>query len=226
MNKEEVVSTFVMCVVSVLMLIGFTIAWYSGAMAHAAVLGMDMLADDMQNIIIALESGGEDVAILAEQGEYADVGLDELDNIQPGEMAPGAFGEVTFYITPLEDEISVCDILPAICIRQGSDEWYSGENNVAIDEDAEADAGEGGETVTIEKLYDIAQNHIAFFTDEQMQNEITEDNPLQLTWAESERMVEKPVTVYWKWHYEYPFTAEEDSTMTSEAKETAIDEYD
>ena len=94
MNKKEIVTSAVMCIVCVLMIVGFTVAWYSGNQENATVTGMDLSAAESEDVIIALTSGGEDISNLAlneiEGDEYADIGLDMLENTE-GKMAPGAY---------------------------------------------------------------------------------------------------------------------------------------
>ena len=109
MRKEDVVSAAVMTIVSILVLIGFTVAWYSGVFHFALITGMRMQAAELNSIIIALEPGGEDISVLEknqiEDDEYADIGLQEMTNIEAGKLAPGQFGKVTLYVTPSDKEI-------------------------------------------------------------------------------------------------------------------------
>ena len=62
MKKEDFVSTLVMTTVSILMLVGVTIAWYTAVYAHPTVTGMNMEAAEVGGIKIALKAGGEDIA--------------------------------------------------------------------------------------------------------------------------------------------------------------------
>ena len=57
---------------------------------------------------------------------------------------------------------------------------------------------------------------------------IEEGNPLRLTWTdeESDALKEKQVVIYWKWYYEYPFTADEMAALTEEEQKQKIDQYD
>jgi len=216
MNKEEVVTTLVMSLVSVLVLIGFTVAWYRNDFAYAAVIALDMEAKELESIIIALEPGGQDIMDLAKNDtpgdEYAEIGLAELNNIENEKLAPGAFGEVAFYITPLDEQISICSVVPTIHIKQGvSSSWYTGEEVVGA---------------TTEELYEITQRHIVFFSDEAMTQKIDATTPFEVAWAEDERKTEKEVILYWKWYYEYPFTETEKEELDDAEEQNKIDEYD
>lgn len=222
MRKEDVVSATVMTIVSILVLIGFTVAWYSGVFHIATLTGIRMQAAELNSIIIALEPGGEDISVLEKNNiaddEYADIGLQEMTNIETGKLAPGQFGKVTFYITPSNKGIEYCNILPTVWIRQGEKEWYPGEGGAASDD--------AGENVGLEELYEITQRHIDFFADEEMTQKIDEKNPLQITWSEADGDMEKEVIIYWQWYYEYPFTDEEKEGLDEDGEQLKIDEYD
>lgn len=230
MKKEEVVSTGVMTIVSVLVLIGFTVAWYSADLGRPTVLGMRMLAAEMGSIKIALTSGGEDISVLAENDiegdEYADIGMEKLTNIENGKLAPGAFGKVTFYVTPTEEGIEYCDIVPSVEITQDGVTWYSGKQYAEERDSAEEGESANDSTITLARLYEITQEHVEFFAVDG--TKIDEAMPLHLTWSEDEskNKAEKVVEFYWKWHYEYPFTEAENRELDEDAKQQKIYEYD
>lgn len=221
MKKEEVVSTSVMTLVCFLVLIGFTVAWFTLNVGCPTVLGMQMFAGEKANVKITLESAetnpdAEDVAVLAEQGVYADIGLEELINIENGKLAPGAFGKMTFYVSPKERGIEYCEILPEVWVGQNERAWYPGAEDI--------------ETPELKRLYEITKRHLVFFSDEKMTQQfvIEEGNPLRLIWTdeESDALKEKQVVIYWKWYYEYPFTADEMAALTEEEQKQKIDQYD
>ena len=247
MKKEEIISTGVMTLVSALVLIGFTVAWYSAASENATATGMEMSAKQVGSIKVALEQGGEDISVLVsndvEKDEYVDIGLSELTNVGSEgneEMAPGAFGKVTFYITPSYTSVQSCSIVPTLGIRQEAGDWYFGDTGAGDVEtgDGTGDAGAGdgtGDTgtaegdntvVTIEELFEIAERHIDFFADEAMTQKIDLNTPFELTWTDEEGAVEKEAVIYWKWYYEYPFTDEETNTLDAAEQKLKIDEYD
>lgn len=241
MRKEDFVSTLVMTTVSILMLVGVTIAWYTAVYAHPTVTGMNMEAGEMGSIKIALEPGGEDIAVLQqdniEGNEYAQIGLEELLNIEEGQMAPGAYGKVVFYVTSLNQDITSCRVVPSLM------PGYE-ENFVADYEDGVVPENE---TVTINNsekvINDVLEEHFDFYTDEDMTTPVNADSPMEvilidetkdeLKWDETNGIgQEVTVTIYWKWHYEDP-TATADNpvntdgtAMSAEDIENAIYDYD
>ncbi len=216
MKKEEFVSGLVMLIVSVMVLVGVTIAWFNSS-DNVFAKGMRVKAAGPNSVKIALEPGGEDIGILAEDddpdNEYADIGLAELTNIETGKMAPGAFGKVTFYVTP-KNGVKKCNITSLVQIRQGEGTWYpdilGGTENSA----------------EIQALCEQVGRHVTFYSDEAMTKVINEDNPYQLLWSDGEAETEKPAVIYWIWHYEYPFTQEEQDSLTEEQKKALIELYD
>ena len=48
---------------------------------------------------------------------------------------------------------------------------------------------------------------------------------MNIKWAENELTAEKQVDIYWKWHYEYPFT-DNDSDLTEEQRAEKVLMYD
>lgn len=222
MKKEEVISAGVMAIVSMLVLIGFTVAWYTGIFNLSTITGMRLKAAEMNNIKVALTSNGEDISVLSEDEKYADIGLQEMTNIESGKLAPGQFGKVTFYLTPSDEGIEYCEIMPTVWIRQGDENaaWYPGES------DEEAGGTEAVIATDLEELYEITQRHIDFFSDEAMTKKIDEDNQFIIPWSETDGKSEKEVVIYWKWYYEYPFTETENTVLNEVQKQEKIDEYD
>lgn len=214
-NKEDAVSAFVMTIVSALVLIGFTVAWYTKS--YATVTNMQMVAAEMGGIKVALESGEEakDVSELAESGIYADIDIDKLLNVD-GKMAPGAFGKVTFYVTPMDNTVTLCNVVPATAIKQGEAEWYFEKYGEDVN----------SEPKNITDLYNLVQAHIEFFADEAMTIKIDKNNPLEIAWSDQELMTEKETNIYWQWHYEYPFTVDESNSLSKEEKKELIKQYD
>lgn len=232
MRKEDFVSTLVMTTVSILMLVGVTIAWYTAVYAHPTVTGMNMTAEEQGSIKIALESKGEDIAVLRENDiegdEYAEIGLEDLLNIENGLMAPGAYGEVVFYVTSLNKSITSCQVIPSLV--PGYEETF-----------ADSYDGEVPESVVVtinneqKKIVDVLEEHFDFYSDEEMTIPVSFDEPLVVElinnttypWDEEKKVgTEVMVTIYWKWHYEDPEATAADSTMTGDEKEAAIYDYD
>lgn len=222
MKKEQIIVSFVTVIVGILMLIGVTVAWYSVGNNQAVVSGMQMQITEVGDVTIALETHGQDISVLVaddiEGNEYADTGLEQLTNIEDGKLAPGAFGKVTFYITPNNKNVTTCSITPNVMLKVGDETWYMCEVTEAVS---------SGDASVESQLYDIATRHIAFFADEQMLQEIRDDVPYELEWTyeEAKNGLEKTAVIYWKWYYEYPFSEGEQSLTATEKKEK-IDIYD
>lgn len=221
MKKEEVISAGIMTIVSILVLIGFTVAWFSGVLT-ASVSGMHLKAAEMNNITIALTEGGPDITSLEGDARFVDIGLQQMTNVEADKLAPGQFGQVTFYVRPSDDGIEFCDIYPKVWISQSqineentSYAWYPG-----VDESA----WEPGDKLDeLEQLYEITGRHILFFEDASMEIPITEAK--HVIWTESDGNAEKAITIYWKWHYEYPFSPEE-LELSAEEQQSLVDIYD
>lgn len=222
MKKEDVISAGIMTIVSMLVLIGFTVAWFT--VGGVGVGGMYLEASEMNNIIIALEEGGKDISALGENSKYVEMGLQDILNVEQNKLAPGQYGQITFYVRPTDIGIEYCDIHPRLwisCNQGGGDyEWYPG-----------ADEGASlarAEVMELEELYEMVGKHIQFFQDEDM-TKLIEDS-FRVEWSEEDGKSEKPITIYWKWHYEYPFyqyyTEEALEELTVDAKQELIDTYD
>ena len=100
-----------------------------------------------------------------------------------------------------------------------------GNNSEAIEIDSNTE-----NVLTIEELYELVNAHIEFFSDAEMTQRITQDNMYTLVWDEEQAYVgefleEKQAVIYWKWHYEYPFDAEE-AMLPNAQKAEKIDNYD
>ena len=215
MKKEDVISAGIMTLVSILVLVGFTVAWYSKVFTAFAT-GMKLKAAEMNSITIALTEDGPDISTLEGDSKYVDIHLQQMTNVEADKLAPGQFGEVTFYVTPSDEGIVFCEIMPTVWIRVGDENvpWYTGE-----------EASEGEVTQAAE-LYEITQRHIDFFADAEMTQKVDMETPFHVDWSESDGNAQKEMTIYWKWYYEYLFSAEELQTLTAEEKENLINNYD
>ena len=224
MKKEDVVSAGIMTIVSMLVLIGFTVAWFTRP--GVGVSGMHLQAAEKYDIIVALTPGGKDISTLGE-GRYVDMDLKEMTNVETGKLAPGQFGKITFYVRPTDVGIRHCYVRPQVWISQsaagGIYEWYPGEGEVISLAE--------GEVLQLEELYEIVGRHVQFFEDEGMTKLIPPEGVL-VEWEEAEAnaKAEKEINLYWKWHYEYPFsqyyTEEELEQLDAENKKNEIDTYD
>lgn len=217
------VSALVMTTVSILMLVGVTIAWYTQVFAHPTVTGGKMTAEEQGKLKIALEESGEDISNLQGDDKLVKIGLEELMNIENNQMAPGAYGEVVFYITPLGRSIDSCQLKPFL-VPGYEEEFESGYVN-GVPEDT---------TVFInnvqKKISEVLEEHFDFYYEiDDVTVEVNKETPMTiaLEWDEQNNVGrEKKVTLYWKWHYEDPKATALDSTMSALEKEAAIYDYD
>lgn len=215
-RKENILIFSVMCIVTLLVIVSATFAWYTGESSTASVMGISLGAKNENDLKIAKTLGGADISNLPEDERAFDIGIDELTDIEPNQIAPGAFGSVTFYITPLNNLVTGYKITP----------------NVILDEQAMA----GMDEAEAAQFLDILNRHIKLFTDNTYTTEILdvfEDNRKAgvpgsgLSWnTAADTGIEKEVTLYWKWYYEYPFTQIEIDTLTDREKKDKIVAYD
>ncbi len=288
MKFEEIISSFIMVIVTGLVLVGFTIAWFTNSHLPA-VTGIEVMAAAMGSVQVALKPEAEvgvDISELEGDAKYAEIGIAEFTNVDDGELAPGTYGQVTFYVKPITSAVTACNIVPIVRISQDGSTWYpviesvdgdgssagtdgtdgetgsgagtgtdvesgsgagtdgesgsgagtdgtdgetgSGAGTDGTDGETGSGAGSASTVVTIEELYELANGHIEFFwlTEEGELQKITEENPYKLTWTAENALEEQPAEIYWKWHYEYPFSTDEEASLSAEKKEELIDKYD
>lgn len=208
MKRNKIIQLTVMSILSILMLVGFTVAWFSGDLGSALAKGMQLRAEEQGDIRIALKEGGADISTLEGENKYVNVGLEQLTNIEFMEngtkvykMAPGAYGQVVFYVTPLKQDVGSCTVVPEVRLKDKAG------NLVAQDSD----------------VYRIANEHIIFYyyktgeTTPTLLNMTTvsgkdgtrvtmrESAVFPLEWDSTANTgIEKKITLYWRWDYEYP----------------------
>lgn len=208
MKRNKIIQLTVMSILSILMLVGFTVAWFSGDLGSALAKGVQLRAEEQGDIRIALKKGGADISTLEGENKYVNVGLEELNNIEFVEngvkvykMAPGAYGQVVFYVTPLKQDVGSCTVVPEVRLKDKDG------NLVAQDSD----------------VYRIANEHIIFYyyktgeTTPTLLNMTTvsgkdgtrvtmrESAVFPLEWdSTNDKGSEKEITLYWRWDYEYP----------------------
>lgn len=208
MKRNKIIQLTVMSILSILMLVGFTVAWFSGDLGAALAKGMQLRAEEQGDIRIALKKDGADISTLEGENKYVNVGLEELNNIEFVEngvkvykMAPGAYGQVVFYVTPLKQDVGSCTVVPEVRLKDKDG------NLVAQDSD----------------VYRIANEHIIFYyyktgeTTPTLLNMTTvsgkdgtrvtmrESAVFPLEWdSTNDKGSEKEITLYWRWDYEYP----------------------
>lgn len=208
MKRNKIIQLTVMSILSILMLVGFTVAWFSGDLGSALAKGMQLRAEEQGDIRIALKEGGADISTLEGENKYVDVGLEQLTNIEFMEngtkvykMAPGAYGQVVFYVTPLKQDVGSCTVVPEVRLKDKDG------NLVAQGSD----------------VYRIANEHIIFYyykageTTPTLLNMTTvsgedgtrvtmrESAVFPLEWdSANDKGIEKKITLYWRWDYAYP----------------------
>lgn len=208
MKRNKIIQLTVMSILSILMLVGFTVAWFSGDLGSALAKGVQLRAEEQGDIRIALKKGGADISTLEGENKYVNVGLEELNNIEFVEngvkvykMAPGAYGQVVFYVTPLKQDVGSCTVVPEVRLKDKDG------NLVAQDSD----------------VYRIANEHIIFYYYKTGETTPTLLNMTTVSGADGTRVtmresavfplewdstantgIEKKITLYWRWDYEYP----------------------
>ncbi len=208
MKRNKIIQLTVMSILSILMLVGFTVAWFSGDLGAALAKGMQLRAEEQGDIRIALEIGGADISTLEGEDKYVDVGLEELTNIEFVEngtkvykMAPGAYGQVVFYVTPLKQDVGSCTVVPEVRLKD--------KDGNLVTEDCD--------------VYRIANEHIIFYYYKAGKTTPTLLNMTTVSGADGTRVTmresavfplewdstantgtEKKITLYWRWDYEYP----------------------
>lgn len=208
MKRNKIIQLTVMSILSILMLVGFTVAWFSGDLGSALAKGMQLRAEEQGDIRIALETGGADISTLEGEDKYVDVGLEELTNIEFVEngtkvykMAPGAYGQVVFYVTPLKQDVGSCTVVPEVRLKDKDG------NLVAEDCDVYRIANEhiifyyykaGGTTPTLLNMTTVSGKDGTIVT-------MRENAVFPLEWNSTANTgIEKKITLYWRWDYEYP----------------------
>lgn len=208
MKRNKIIQLTVMSILSILMLVGFTVAWFSGDLGSALAKGMQLRAEEQGDIRIALKEGGADISTLEGEDKYVDVGLEQLNNIEFVEngtkvykMAPGAYGQVVFYVTPLKQDVGSCTVVPEVRLKdkdgnlvtQGSDVYRIANEHIIF---YYYKAGET--TPTLLNMTTVSGEDGTRVT-------MRESAVFPLEWdSANHRGKEKKITLYWRWDYEYP----------------------
>lgn len=210
MKRNKIIQLTVMSILSILMLVGFTVAWFSGDLGSALAKGMQLRAEEQGDIRIALKEGGADISTLEGENKYVNVGLEQLTNIEFMEngtkvykMAPGAYGQVVFYVTPLKQDVGSCTVVPEVRLKdkdgnlvaQGSDVYRIANEHIIFYYDKEKN---GGTTQTLLNMTTVSGADGTSVT-------MRESAVFPLEWdSANHRGKEKKITLYWRWDYEYP----------------------
>lgn len=208
MKRNKIIQLTVMSILSILMLVGFTVAWFSGDLGSALAKGMQLRAEEQGDIHIALKEGGADISTLEGENKYVNVGLEQLTNIEFMEngtkvykMAPGAYGQVVFYVTPLKQDVGSCTVVPEVRLKdkagnlvtQGSDVYRIANEHIIF---YYYKAGET--TPTLLNMTTVSGENGTSVT-------MRESAVFPLEWNSTANTgIEKKITLYWRWDYEYP----------------------
>ena len=229
-RREQIITSAVMCIVSIMVIIGFTVAWYLVS-DTVGLTGLDLTAAEQGDIRIALYSEsdtsaesegkrGVDISELTGDDQYVMIGLDQLSNIgfkQPDgtiiyKIAPGTYGDITFYVTPLKSSVTQCSITAEVILKD-----KLGEEGIPFTRENGEKTLASGESVNV---YELAQKHIVFYYYNDADPvrpiliDVTADGSdpgkaaaavYPLTWDSGVgKGIERPVKLYWKWYYEDP----------------------
>lgn len=192
------VMSYVMLVVTATCVITATVAWFTFSVS-ASVQNMEIKTGDAEIIKVAVVTEGEDVDTIRATGKEpeATITMPVFTGVTQTEentkvLAPGTYGSVTLYITPLKTDITACKILPSFFGSDGEEYGLTYLNQDLTDD----------EKLVIEQL---VRGHILFFSEYDEETKeysglITEDSPVQY---KLNKNVENQITIYWYWPYEY-----------------------
>ena len=217
--NENLILNIEMMVLITISLIAVTIAWFV-LTNRAQATGVQLMAGDTEYIKVALEAGGQDVTELEGDAKYIDVGMPVFANTKAGQMAPGTYGEMKLYITALSPIAKGCNIRV---------EHIAEYVQSVVDDSLDPDAGNQENVITKSEIDKLLRGHIQLYAkcEEDANGEnvytelISEGEPLVV---HLEQDVEKEVTIYWVWPYEYTDLPEEALQVFGDDKEQFFDE--
>ncbi len=188
-------------------IITVTIAWFR-LQNSALVKGLELGTYGSDYIKVALKPGGQDVSTLDENARSIDINMPNFYNVEKDSqgktlLAPGVSGELNLYITALSPNVSQCHINTECIPLFGT-------------EDADQSTLTAEQTQMQESLKKLVKGHIQFYRN-RTKDETTgtysfngligesseNDNTYATLTISLEQKVEKPVTIYWVWFYEY-----------------------
>ena len=240
------VMSYVMIVVIVVSIIAATVAWFAIS-SNNKVSGLGItLGNANGSLKIAMDPNGPDVdelkAIDGSDSVEFSINMPLFDNVEHymstpktatdgsilatsgpvSKLAPGVYGEVTMYLTSLDQQITHFRITPSILLTyiDGSsdrmDETTWTVSGPAVGEDATK-----GDNDTKKAMRQLVQGHILFFGNRTLESDGTYsysdpispngDGTLNIGPmvgdlgfdSQNNKGIEKAVTVYWCWVYEY-----------------------
>ena len=217
--NENLILHIEMMVLIMISLIAVTIAWFV-LTNRAQVNGMRLQAGSSEYIKVALEEGGPDVLELVEDEKYIDVGMPVFANTKAGQMAPGTYGEMKLYVTALSPIAKGCSIRV---------EHIAEYVESVVDDSLDGGAGNQSNIITKSEIDKLLKGHIQLYSQctedgngkKVYTGLITEEEPFIVP---LEKDVEKEVTVYWVWPYEYTDLPQESLDKYVADKEHFFDE--
>lgn len=210
-QEKKMKILMLMSMVSAICVVLFTVtyAWFTEN-DRASVYGPELTTGGTGElkVEIAVEGGNGrmEMANVDESNAVIDMGLEDLANIEPNKIGPGAFGEVHFYIT---SDITSFD-------------GYT----ISVTPNYKVVAGNGDEVIK------LAKEHIKFYgikTDDGYSEEIPyrdEDGIMvglsgKLEYVD-ETDNETEVIMYWYWPYEYEDVPDKTSISAKNTREYDI----
>lgn len=223
-QKNFILIFLIVCVLTA----GVALGWYAiNSFVSANAVSMQVDSVDSLIVKVLVENGNTKEKVLVSEvvngGKKIDIGLADLTNIEEGKIAPGAFGEIHFYVTADSPYYSGCqmEIEPSYKLIDNIDN-LSG-------------------VVTSDELKKIINDHILFFTDRTVDNN---DNTIKYSGKlsvegnssilEISRSLttnkEEEIVLYWYWPYDYnemlPYIDENSSVGQEGSLEENIRQYD
>ena len=216
--NENLILNIEMMILIMVSLIAVTIAWFI-LTNRAQVNGMKLQAGGTEYIKVALEAGGQDVLELEGEAKYIDVGMPTFANTRAGQMAPGTYGEMKLYITALSPMAKGCNIRV---------EHIAEYVETVVDDIQNPEAANDVGITTKSEIDKLLKGHIQLYSQciEDGNGEkiysglITDKEPLVVP---LEHNVEKMVSIYWVWPYEYTDLTQESLDEFSIDKEQLFD---
>lgn len=207
---------------------GVVLGWYAvSSLVSANNVSMQVDSVDSLIVKVLVENGDTKEKVLLSEvvgdGKKIDIGLADLTNIEEGKIAPGAFGEIHFFITATSPYYSGCQME-----IEPSYKFVDNITNLT-------------NTVTPDELKQIVDSHILYFTDkytDDTTNEIrysgklTFDNDSSILTINRNLTLnnEEEIVLYWYWPYDYneilPYIDENSIISQDGSKEENVRQYD
>ncbi len=196
--QEKIILSAVMCVLLAVVLTTATTAWYA-INNSTKTYGLDIKLGGIGGIKVATTAGGEDIMADPNLPKNEDgypiisINLREFENIQSGRIAPGAYGQLPFYITALGENVKFYSIKVQMEYRPAS---------ASVTEEQR------------QKIQDIINDHISVYTSKYTDGDgiVRFENPLTYYVDETDAvtaatgpliyMEEVFTEIYWVWNYE------------------------